>query len=72
MATDAYEFLKERQDRLAAALASNEDVANFVQSVLEHAVDRAESRGEALSAVEIESPQIVKEGNSFYIMAAVR
>lgn len=72
MATDAYEYLRERHDRLADALSANEDVANFVQSVLEHAIDRAAARGQALADIEIESPQIVQQGNSYYISAGIR
>lgn len=72
MPSDAYDFLRDRQDRLATALGRNADVANFVQSVLEHAIDRAAARGQALSAIEIEAPQIVREGNSFYISAGIR
>ncbi len=72
MATDAYEFLRERHDRLASALSANEDVANFVQAVLEHVIDRAAARGEALADIEIESPQIVRQGNNYYVMAGIR
>jgi len=72
MPNDAYEFLRERHARLATALASNEDVANFVQSVLEHLIDRATARGQALSAIEVERPQITYEGNSVYVSAGIR
>ena len=72
MPKTAYEFLTERNDRLALALAVNTDLAAFIQAVLEHLIDRAESRGEALEDIEVEPPEIVRQGHSYYVRARIR
>jgi len=71
MAATAYEFLTERNARLATALGTNPEVAKFVQAVLEHLIDRAETTGAALSTVEVEAPRITQEGQSYYVSAKI-
>lgn len=72
MAGTAYEFLSERQDRLAPALRGNPDLAAFVQAVLEHVVDHADARGLALSDVTLEPPVVIQQGGTSYVSARVR
>lgn len=72
MPNDAYEFLLERHPELAATLRQNPDVSALLQGVLDHLIDRATERGQLLSSVVIESPEIIYEGTHAYLRAGVR
>lgn len=68
MPSTAYEFLLERQDRLAEALVRNRDVAEFVQAVLEHLIDRADTRGEP----HMGSVEIISDGSRYLVSVRLR
>ena len=68
----AYDFLVERSDRLATALDRNHDVAKLVQGVLEHVIDHCEQKGVRPEDVVIDSPQVIRKGEQYFVNARIR